>query len=612
MNDSLITVSEAAIAKPNPAHPPPRRFRIAATALLSLSIALLAGIGAAATGWLAVDAGSADACEENNAAAEHIAGAIGVGIAPLWNSESRELDASIARFARYADLRAVEVRDSEGRVRCAWPTAEAGDRIRAASPVVHEANVLTEAGERVGAVRVFLKGPSSSNQWAALWLAAFGALFTGAICALFATLTLRRLLRASRAIERGLAEYARGVESELLSLTVSDALGDAATGWNQILSETVGLRQEIQMRKEMEKTGAILGRFDSAVFRKLLDRLPLGVIRVAKEGRVRYANAAAGALLVPAGGSLPDADVNDVIKDDAIRQSLIGAAEGTHGGQSFDRSFREGERESSLRFQILPAQDGADGETLLLVEDLGPLRELERTRDNFLYHITHELRTPLTNIRAYVETLTKPDFDDEQTRKECYNVIVSETQRLSRLIEDVLSHSQLEVGSLRLELGEVDLARLLRQVVQDNLGAADEKQLNLTLRLPPKTPKLRADKQRLTVLLSNLVGNAVKYTPAGGRVNVALDVEDGAVRIGVTDTGIGIDQADQPRVFDKFYRAANSAVQSVTGTGLGLAIAREIARMHGGDIALTSELGKGSTFTLTLPLATAPRAEVVR
>jgi signal transduction histidine kinase len=138
-------------------------------------------------------------------------------------------------------------------------------------------------------------------------------------------------------------------------------------------------------------------------------------------------------------------------------------------------------------------------------------------------------------------------------------------------------------------------------MVQDNLGAADEKGIDLTLKLPPKVPKIRADKQRLSVLFNNLIGNAIKYTPNGGRVDVVLEITDGFVELAVADSGLGIDPADQPHVFDKFYRAASERVQAVPGTGLGLAIAREVARLHGGDIQLESEPGKGSRFVVQLP-----------
>lgn len=412
---------------------------------------------------------------------------------------------------------------------------------------------------------------------------------------------VQRKLRPARAIERNLRVYSGGIEKQLLALTLSDSLGETATAWNRIIAETVSLRQELELRNEVEKSGAILSRFSSGVFRRMLDRMPMGVIRVTRDLRVAYCNAISRTLLGLPSDIESNVLLETFIKDEAARDILLRAIESCRGGSN-DISIHENGVQIDLRFHLLPPAERGDDETIVVIEDLGAVRAMERARDDFIYHITHELRTPLTNIRAYVETLTKPEFDDEVTRKECYNVIMSETGRLSRLIEDVLSFSQMEVGTLRLDMSDVDLARLVRQLVQDNLGAADEKGVELKLRMPPKTPKLRADKQRLATLINNLVGNAVKYTPSGGRVEISIEPTERTVGVVVKDTGIGISEQDQAHVFEKFYRAGSSTVQSITGTGLGLAIARDIARMHGGEITLTSKLGEGSTFTLNLPL----------
>jgi two-component system phosphate regulon sensor histidine kinase PhoR len=421
---------------------------------------------------------------------------------------------------------------------------------------------------------------------------------------------LRRHLRPVAVIEHTLRTYADGLEKELLTLTLSDSLGAAARGWNRVV-EQLGQTQRLLGDSAAERSAnEVLARYENTVFRTLVDRLPFGVLRVGAEQAIGYANASAAALLGRLTNDLVGQKIGDMVDNGAVLQALAAVQARPRGELAVDHSRTDGEHEFTLRFRIMPATGAGAGDVLVTIEDISQLREGQRARDNFLYHVTHELRTPLTNIHAYVETLTKPDFDDEQTRKECYNVLISETERLSRLVEDILSISQLEVGTARFEPGEVDLTRLVRQMVQDNLGAADGKKIDLTLSLPPKVPKIRGDKQRLCVLLNNLVGNAIKYTPAAGKVQVKLELRDQRVLIAVSDTGIGIAPKDQPHVFDKFYRAADEAVQMVPGTGLGLALAREVARLHGGDIFLKSELGQGSVFTIELPLAAA-EAEVV-
>ncbi len=340
-------------------------------------------------------------------------------------------------------------------------------------------------------------------------------------------------------------------------------------------------------------------RYESRSLRRILDRIPLGIVRHGSNQLVDYCNAAARQIL-HADSDPAGRPIDDVLAPLGEGGSLYHQLASTPN-RSLEHRCTVNGIEQTLRLLALSLGESAS-ETLLVIEDVSHLQEAERARDNFLYHVTHELRTPLTNIQAYVETLSKPAFDDEATRRECYNVIMSETRRLSRLVEDILSISQLEVGTALIEMDELDLARLVRQMVQDNLGAADEKEIELSLKLPPKVPKIRGDKQRLSVLVNNLVGNAIKYTPQGGQVGVGVTLDDSRVRIVVTDTGVGISEQDQPHVFEKFYRAAAADIQAIPGTGLGLAIAREVARLHGGDIRVESAAGKGSTFTVELPL----------
>jgi signal transduction histidine kinase len=193
-------------------------------------------------------------------------------------------------------------------------------------------------------------------------------------------------------------------------------------------------------------------------------------------------------------------------------------------------------------------------------------------------------------------------LEDPQAQRECFNVIGSEARRLSRLIEEVLSISQLEVGAIRLKRGDVELSRLIREGVKELQGVADEKSIELRLRLPAKLPTLQGDKEKLAVALNNLLGNAIKYAPSGGTVTITCVQNETTAEIEIADTGVGIAPEDQDKIFDKFYRVQSEEVQAQRGTGLGLTTAREIARLHGGDITLRSELGKGSTFLLVLPL----------
>jgi two-component system sensor histidine kinase VicK len=264
----------------------------------------------------------------------------------------------------------------------------------------------------------------------------------------------------------------------------------------------------------------------------------------------------------------------------------------------------EGADGSYYQVQVIPVRTTQQSaRVLILIHDVSQQVRADKAREEFVSQVTHELRTPLTNIRAYTETLSSGQFDDPQVITECYNVITKETRRLSRLVEDILSISQLEVGTMKLVLDNVDLRSLLAEAVRDVRGIAESKSQDLQLALPAKLATIKGDRDKLTVVVNNLLGNALKYTPAGGQVTLSCKATDTQVQISVRDTGIGIDPKDHGRIFEKFQRADDDAVRAETGTGIGLTTAREIVQQHGGDITVVSRKGEGATFTATLPIS---------
>ena len=181
---------------------------------------------------------------------------------------------------------------------------------------------------------------------------------------------------------------------------------------------------------------------------------------------------------------------------------------------------------SSYRVQVMPiAESRHEGACVVQVRDVSQQVRADRAREDFVAQVTHELRTPLTNIRAYAETLSSGMFDDPKVMTECYNVITKETRRLSRLVEDILSVSQMEAGTIELIEDTVDLKVLMGDAVRDVRGLADEKDIDLQLVLPAKLEPIRGDRDKLAVVINNLLGNALKYTPCGGRGGCGLPVQ---------------------------------------------------------------------------------------
>ena len=541
--------------------------------------------------------------EAQTQAAATLAETVAAVLSSGENTNADALTAAFDRFAAQSDLLALKWLGLDGQQRFRWPNA-ASNSTRSrdiGAPLTHNAVVRTPAGEPAGAVAVEVARSSTRAQQALLYGSCAAAIVVSLLGYLLIYRRMRRHAQPLAAIQSNLESYVTGVEQELVALCLSNSLGQIAECWNSFLDEMVQLREQARSESAEAPGGNAITKFEIRSLRSALDRLPVGVARFDAECCVKYINSVGARLLGREPDDVIGVYMGDLLTDDIARPLLIAQQ---HGAKSRAVDWRTGDEPESatVRMQVLPGASGARDDCLLFMQDVSHRVQADRARDDFLYHITHELRTPLTNIQAYAETLTRPDFDDEQTRKESYNVIISETRRLSHLVEDILSISQLEVGSLRIQWGDVDLIRLLRSMVQDNLGAADSKQVELALKLPPKAPQIRGDKHRLAVLLNNLIGNAVKYTPSGGRVDVELSVDESRVHVSVRDTGLGIRPEDQERIFEKFYRVASDEVQAIVGTGLGLAIAREIVRLHGGEITVKSEPGAGSTFTVELPL----------
>jgi Na+/proline symporter/signal transduction histidine kinase len=238
------------------------------------------------------------------------------------------------------------------------------------------------------------------------------------------------------------------------------------------------------------------------------------------------------------------------------------------------------------------------------------LQELDRLKDDFISTVTHELRTPLTSIRAFSEILNDNPGLDEAERAKFSGIIVKESERLTRLINQVLDLAKIESGA-EWHSGEVDM----REVLEDSVAALSqlfkERNVELRLDLPPKVPRIVADRDRLMQVMLNLLSNAAKFCgPHPGSVTVALEQQDGSLRVSVTDSGIGISPADQELIFQKFRQAGDVLTGKPQGSGLGLYITRRIIEHLGGHIWVKSRPGAGACFAFSLPLAGA--ASLVR
>lgn len=233
-------------------------------------------------------------------------------------------------------------------------------------------------------------------------------------------------------------------------------------------------------------------------------------------------------------------------------------------------------------------------------EHVKALQELNAMKNEFVSGVSHELRTPLASIIGFAQTLLLDPELPTETRTEFLQIVHDEGKRLAKLINDLLDIARIESGRIGLEKQEADLIPLLQRAVQSVAMQADAKQIALETQFGTKELTAVFDPDRITQVIVNLLGNAVKFTPRGGQVRLQAGIEGETVVITVSDTGLGIPENDRPHLFEKFYRVHRPGLD-IRGTGLGLAIAGQLVEMHGGAIGVQSEVNKGSTFTVRFP-----------
>ena len=446
-------------------------------------------------------------------------------------------------------------------------------------------------------------GGSYRSPWEAqTGVGAFGAVAMVAL--LFVYRHMRSRVRALGAIREALLAIENG-ETAASILQVSTDLGAEARAWNEVIAAQEKLRKQHVAERAKEALGK--GGESRGDLIAACDAMSHGLILVDEQNRVSYANGAAAVFLQARKEEMLAQDVAKYLHVESVLQAIRDVA----GGAVRRRTVMDVERRDEstfaggagvLRFSVRPVRRDDSASAMVTIEDITQQKVAEESRHAFVAHTTHELRTPLTNIRLYVETAIDEGEHNPATRAKCLNVINGETRRLERIVGEMLSMAEIEAGSFKIKPDDVRLETLFEELRQDYQQQANEKRIGLTLNLPPKLPVIRGDRDKIVLALHNLVGNALKYTPEGGQVTINVEVTARQLTVSIADTGIGISPEDAERIFERFYRAKDPRVAKITGTGLGLTLAREVVRMHGGDISVESQIDQGSTFTMTLPV----------
>lgn len=386
---------------------------------------------------------------------------------------------------------------------------------------------------------------------------------------------LQRLTRAARAMTTGDPVQEPGRNSR-------DEVGQLTQAFNIM---TVRLQEQFNaLEAERGKLAAVL------------EKMTDGVLIVDEEGFIRLLNPAAEQMFNLQAEHALNQRMAEVLRHHQPYELWQRCQESSQIQHS---SFEIGKR-LALQCVATPLGKALQGSTLLLFQDITRQQQIETMRRDFISNVSHELRTPLAAIKALSETLRDGAMEDPPAARRFLDRMETEVDALSLMVTELLELSRIESGRVPLELKPVCPIDIITPAFERLCLQAERAQLTLEVACPDTLPLVLADKNRLQQVLVNLIHNAIKFTPPGGRVTIGAELDGAVVRFWVRDTGIGISAEDLPRIFERFYKVDRA--RSGSGTGLGLAIARHMIEAHRGKIWAESEVNRGSAFYFTLPV----------
>jgi len=397
-----------------------------------------------------------------------------------------------------------------------------------------------------------------------------------------AALVLVPVFRTTRTIGIAAHQLAAGDYAARAGYSGPGELGELSEAF-----DAMAQRVQVQMAAASEGRNRLMAALDSSVD---------PVIALDSEARVVFANLAAQHLFERDAKTIAGDSIAWLLPDEQVIDAVRSSRES--GTQTRIDIEQPGRR----FFQVVTSSITAGGEwaVLVVLHDVSDVRRTEQIRRDFVANVSHELRTPLAGIKAVIETLAEGALDDRKAAMDFLNRADSEVDRLILLVEELLDLSRIESGGVPLERRETDIDALVREVADRLRPQAERKRLDLVLELPGSAGTATIDSARIERALLNLVLNAIKFTPDGGAITMSAEGTRSTIVLKVRDTGIGIDSAALPRIFERFYKADLSRAGGA-GSGIGLAIVKHAIEAHGGSVRAESALGAGSTFTITLP-----------
>ena len=404
------------------------------------------------------------------------------------------------------------------------------------------------------------------------------------ICVVLSFLLARILITPIQALTVGTRQVAAGDFSQRVAVEGHDEIGVLARNFNhmaKVLEDTIS-----EAENERNKL--------STLFLHMTD----GVIAFSVYGALIHCNPAASQML--ARGLDSTTTFDELFGQEAELDTLLTLRR----PQYLELQKTAGDRELEL-FMAPFSSDQTQGGVLVVIHDVTEQRKSEQSKREFVANVSHELRTPLTNIKAYAETIISSGDDlPGELRSNFLAVIVSEADRMTRIVQDLLTLSKIDYGKMEMNISRFSFRKAVENVYEAaKLNAEQNHHHTMTLTEEDDIPDVNGDRERIEQVVTNIVSNAVKYTPDGGKIEIHVGKSGKNVYVRVSDNGIGIPEKDLPRLFDRFYRVDKARSRESGGTGLGLSIAQEILKQHKGTIRIDSVYGEGTDVRITLPAA---------
>jgi len=404
------------------------------------------------------------------------------------------------------------------------------------------------------------------------------------ITALLGNLLSRTFTGPIKEVTSKAERLAKGDFGQTIAVKSRDEVGQLTEMFNYL---TVRLKSTLdEMSREKNKVEAILTNMTD------------GIIAVNAEGVVIHANPAAYKIF-------------NIREEDLYNRNFDDAAEKLDLGITFNDILNDSDKNYNILsinnliikisvVQIINEHNKAEG-AMLVLQDVTEQEKLDKMRKEFVANVSHELRTPLTTIRSYTETLLDGALDNKEYTLNFLKVINSESERMTRLVKDLLQLSKLDYDKMEWNMKSLSILNILRDCVVKMEMAAKQKNQSLSFEAIGELCEINGDKDRIEQVIINIISNAIKYTPENGSIKVTAKRLKDSVEIRIADSGIGIPKDDLPRLFERFYRVDKARSRSMGGTGLGLSIAKNIVEAHKGSIRIESEYGKGSEVIINFP-----------